>query len=199
PGLRLSAPRDGARVRELLREAVEVDDAPTVVRLPKGAVQEDLEAVESVDGVDIMRRTGARDVLVVAVGPMVATCLDAAERLQAQGVGVTVVDPRWVKPVNPALVELARSHRLVVSVEDSGRVGGCGSALAQALADGGVEVPTSVFGIPQEFLQQAKRARIMDEIGLTGQGLAREITAQVSALNGHLDHPVEAPAADTNP
>ena len=184
PGLRLAAPRDGTRLREQLREAVEVDDAPTVIRVPKGAVQPDLDAVERVGSYDVMARSGEADVVIVAVGPMVATCLDVAQRLRAQGIGVTVVDPLWVKPVSNDLVELAAGHRLVVSVEDNGRVGGCGSVLCQAMTDSGVERPTMVFGIPQQFLQQGKRAVILEEIGLTAQPLAREITARVAALDG---------------
>ncbi|MDQ3095607.1 MAG: 1-deoxy-D-xylulose-5-phosphate synthase, partial [Actinomycetota bacterium] len=135
PGLRLAAPRDGTRLREQLREAVDVDDAPTVIRVPKGAVQPDLDAVERVGSYDVMARSGDPDVAIVAVGPMVATCLDVAQRLRAQGIGVTVVDPLWVKPVSHDLVELAAGHRLVVSVEDNGRVGGCGSVLSQAMTD----------------------------------------------------------------
>jgi len=184
PGLRLAAPRDGTRLREQLREAVDVDDAPTVIRVPKGAVQPDLDAVERVGSYDVMARSGEADVVIVAVGPMVATCLDVAQRLRAQGIGVTVVDPLWVKPVSNDLVELAARHRLVVSVEDNGRVGGCGSVLCQAMTDSGVERPTMVFGIPQQFLQQGKRAVILEEIGLTAQPLAREITARVAALDG---------------
>jgi len=184
PGLRLAAPRDGTRLREQLREAVDVDDAPTVIRMPKGAVQPDLDAVERVGSYDVMARSGDPDVVIVAVGPMVATCLDVAQRLRAQGIGVTVVDPLWVKPVSHDLVELAAGHRLVVSVEDNGRVGGCGSVLSQAMTDAGIQRPTMVFGIPQQFLQQGKRAVILEEIGLTAQPLAREITARVAALDG---------------
>jgi 1-deoxy-D-xylulose-5-phosphate synthase len=183
PGLRIAAPRDGARVAELLRESVAVDDAPTVLRLPKGAMPDDIDAVGSRDGIDVMTTHVSKDVLVVAVGSMVGTCVELAERLDAQGIGVTVVDPRWVKPVNPSLVDLAREHRMVVSVEDNGRVGGCGTALTLALRDAGVATPVSVFGIPQEFLPVAKRATLLERYGLTSQGLAREITAQVSALN----------------
>ncbi len=124
PGLRLAAPRDAARLRELLDEAVEVDDAPTVVRFPKGAPPTDLEAVGRAGGADVLVRNGTHDVLVVGVGSMATTAVDVAERLVAQGIGVTVVDPRWVKPVDPAIVELARDHRLVVSIEDNGVVGG---------------------------------------------------------------------------
>src|SRR6476659_2585814 len=121
PGLRLAAPRDPARLRELLGEAVLVSDAPTVVRFPKGVPPADLEAVDRVGSMDVLVRKGARDVLVFVVDETAATAVDVAERLVAQGIGVTVVDPRWVKPVDPALIDLAREHKLVVSVEDNGR------------------------------------------------------------------------------
>ena len=139
PGLRLAAPRDAARLRELLNEAVEVEDAPTVVRFPKGPPPDDIEAVGKAGGADVLVRNGAKDVLIVAVGSMATVAVDVADRLVAQGIGVTVVDPRWVKPVDPAIVELAAEHKLVVSVEDNGRVGGCGAVLLQALNDAGVD------------------------------------------------------------
>ena len=105
---------------------------------------------------------------------MAATCVEVADRLADQGIGVTVVDPRWVKPVDPALVELAREHRLVVSVEDNGRVGGCGAVLLQtAQRRPGSTTPFRLHGIPQEFLDHAKRAAILERIGLTAQALAR--------------------------
>ena len=175
PGLRLAAPRDTTRLRELLDEAVLVDDAPTVVRFPKGAPPADIEAVDRAGGCDVLVRSGAKDVLVVAVGSMATTAVDVAERLTAQGIGVTVVDPRWVKPVDPALIELAREHRLVVSVEDNGVQGGCGAALLQALVAAEVRTPVRLHGIPQEFLGHAKRDVILDRIGLTAQHLARGI------------------------
>jgi 1-deoxy-D-xylulose-5-phosphate synthase len=182
PGLRIAAPRDATRLRELLNEAVEVDDAPTVVRFPKGAPPTDIEAVGKVGGADVLLRSGTRDVLIVGVGAMAETAVDVAARLEAQGIGVTVVDPRWVKPVDPAIVELAREHRLVVSVEDNGRVGGCGTALLQALNDAGVDTPFRLHGIPQEFLGHAKRAAILERIGLTPQALALGIVEDVTAL-----------------
>ena len=182
PGLRIAAPRDATRLRELLNEAVEVDDAPTVVRFPKGAPPTDIEAVGKAGGADVLLRSGTRDVLIVGVGAMAETAVDVAARLEAQGIGVTVVDPRWVKPVDPAIVELAREHRLVVSVEDNGRVGGCGTALLQALNDAGVDTPFRLHGIPQEFLGHAKRAAILERIGLTPQALALGIVEDVTAL-----------------
>ena len=183
PGLRLAAPRDATRLRELLREAVQVDDAPTVVRFPKGPPSADLEPVGRAGGVDVLVRNGTRDVLIVGVGSMAATAVEVAERLVAQGIGVTVVDPRWVKPVEPALIGLARDHRLVVSVEDNGVVGGCGAVLLQTLNEARVETPVRLHGIPQEFLDHAKRGLVLERIGLTAQTLARAIVEDVTALD----------------
>jgi 1-deoxy-D-xylulose-5-phosphate synthase len=182
PGLRLAAPRDGARLRELLNEAVDVDDAPTVVRFPKGPPPEDIAAVGRAGGADVLVRNGTKDVLVVAVGAMATTAVQVADRLVAQGIGVTVVDPRWVKPVDPAIVELAREHRLVVSIEDNGETGGCGAVLLQTLNAAGVHTPFRLHGIPQEFLGHAKRAAILEQIGLTPQALALGIVEDMTSL-----------------
>ena len=174
PGLHLAAPRDGTRLRELLREAVAIDDAPSVVRFAKGAVPADVDAVERLDGVDVLRRDDDSDVLVVAVGSMARVALGAADKIAAQGHGVTVVDPRWVKPVSPALVELAARHDLVVTVEDNGRIGGVGAAFSQALRDAGSDVPVRVHGVAQEFLEHAKRDVILDRLGLTPDAVAQD-------------------------
>ncbi|MGX4732842.1 1-deoxy-D-xylulose-5-phosphate synthase [Kitasatospora griseola] len=186
PGLRLAAPRDAEQVRLQLREAVEVADAPTVVRYSKGNVGPAVPAVGTVGGMDVLRRPEAdsadeaADVLIVSIGAMAPTCLEAAELLARQGISSTVVDPRWVKPVDAALPGLAAQHRLVVTVEDNGRAGGVGSAIAQALRDADVDVPLRDFGIPQEFLDHASRGEILDEIGLTAPAIAEKIEALVS-------------------
>src|SRR4051794_30608435 len=183
PGLRLAAPRDATRLRELLGEAVQVPDAPTVVRFPKGPPSGDIEAMDRAGGCDVLVRNGTKDVLIVGVGAMAATSVEVADRLVAQGIGVTVVDPRWVKPVDPALIDLARDHRLVVSVEDNGVVGGCGSVLLSTLAEARVETPVRVHGIPQQFLEHAKRGVILERAGLTAQTLARSIVEDITALD----------------
>jgi 1-deoxy-D-xylulose-5-phosphate synthase len=183
PGLRLAAPRDGARVVELLNEAIEVDDAPTVLRYAKGPVFDDIEAIDRVGSCDLLVSTG-RDVLLIGIGSMAATAVDVAQRLGAQGFGVTVVDPRWVKPVDPALIDLAAAHRFVVTIEDNGRVGGCGAAIAQTLRDAGVATPVRDFGIPQRFLDHAKRAAVLADIGLTGKGLARDVIEMIASHQG---------------
>ena len=192
PGLRLAAPRDGAALRAQLREAIAVDDAPTVVRFPKGALGPDLPAVGRVGGMDVLRRSGDEDVLVVAVGALAATCLDVADRLVAHGVGVTVVDPRWVVPVDAALPALAARHRLVVTVEDGGRAGGVGSAVAAVLRDAGVPTPLRDFAIPQRFLDHGKRPEVLAEVGLTAQEISRSVVEAVARLDAALERtPVE--------
>ncbi|WAX77324.1 1-deoxy-D-xylulose-5-phosphate synthase [Streptomyces sp. KMM 9044] len=186
PGLRLAAPRDADQVRAQLREAVRVTDAPTVVRFSKGAVGPAVPAVGRVGGMDVLREPGtdAPDVLLVSVGALAPMCLEIAGLLDRQGISTTVVDPRWVKPVDEAMAPLAEKHRVVVTVEDNSRVGGVGSTIAQALRDAGVDLPLRDFGIPPRFLDHASRAEVMAEIGLTAPDIARQVTGLVSKLDG---------------
>jgi 1-deoxy-D-xylulose-5-phosphate synthase len=191
PGLRIAAPRDATRVAELLNEAVGISDGPTVVRYPKGKVGGEVEAVGKLGGMDVLHRPGdgsGPDVLLVGAGPMAVTCLEAAGRLADQGVGVTVVDPRWVKPPDPALVPAAREHRLVVTVEDNGRAGGFGDAVCRLLRDEDVPTPVKTFGLPQEFLPHAFRDQILEDAGLVPQHLARQVTEAVAGLTPDLEH-----------
>ncbi|MFJ8625219.1 1-deoxy-D-xylulose-5-phosphate synthase [Kitasatospora sp. NPDC093550] len=189
PTLRLAAPRDADQLRAQLREAVEVEDAPTVVRYSKGTVGPAVAAVGRIGGMDVLRAaeeaSGAHraDVLIVSVGAMAPTSLEVADLLAARGITATVVDPRWVKPVDPALPGLAAEHRVVVTIEDNGRVGGVGAAVAQALRDADVDLPVRDFGIPQEFLDHASRAEILAEIGLNAPDIARRVTALVASLD----------------
>ncbi len=180
PGIRIAAPRDASRLREELAEAVTVDDAPTVLRFSKGAVGNEFEAVRRTpDGVDVLREAPHRDVLLVAIGPMADMAMRVAERLAAQGIGATVVDPRWVIPVPTSIVELAREHRLVVSIEDGIRVGGVGTRIRQDLRAAGVDTAVDELGLPDEFLEHASRDQILEDAGLTDQRIARDIVAQV--------------------
>ncbi|GHH81328.1 1-deoxy-D-xylulose-5-phosphate synthase [Streptomyces capitiformicae] len=200
PGLRLAAPRDAEQVRAQLREAVEVTDAPTVVRFSKGAVGPAVPAVGRIGGMDVLREPGTDnpDVLLVSVGALAPMCLEIADLLDKQGITTTVVDPRWVKPVDEHMAPLADKHRVVVTVEDNSRVGGVGSAIAQALRDAGVDIPLRDFGIPPRFLDHASRAEVLAEIGLTAPDIARQVTGLVSKLDGRFDDTaVEAePARD---
>jgi 1-deoxy-D-xylulose-5-phosphate synthase len=180
PHIRLAAPRDGARLREELREAIAVEDAPTVVRFSKGNVGDDINAVRRTeDGVDVLRESGRPDVLIITVGPMATLGLDVAERLADQGIGATVIDPRWVVPVPTSVIELARSHRIVVSIEDGVRVGGIGTRIRQDLREAGVDTAVTELGLPDEFLDHATREEIFEAVGLTPQKIARDLVAQV--------------------
>nr|WP_206314265.1 1-deoxy-D-xylulose-5-phosphate synthase [Streptomyces coryli] len=192
PGLRIAAPRDADQVRAQLREAVDVDDAPTVVRYSKGAVGPAVPAVGRIGGMDVLRKPSAdagtsdrdADVLLVSVGALAPMCLEIADLLDKQGISATVVDPRWVKPVDEQLPALAERHRVVVTVEDNVRSGGVGSAVAQALRDAGVDLPLRDFGIPERFLDHASRKEVMAEIGLTAPDIARQVTGLVARLDG---------------
>jgi 1-deoxy-D-xylulose-5-phosphate synthase len=187
PGIRIAAPRDGVTLREELREALVVDDGPTVVRFPTGAVVGDIPALERLGTVDVLARGASDDVLLIAVGAMGHLALDVAERAAAQGIGVTVVDPRWVAPVPPELLDLARRHSLVVTVEDGGRIGGVGSVVSQALRDADIDVPARDIGIPNRFLAHGTRAQVQADIGLTAQEVARRLVEYVAGHEPAMD------------
>jgi 1-deoxy-D-xylulose-5-phosphate synthase len=193
PGLRIAVPRDATRLDELLNEAVDISDGPTVLRFPKANVGAEAEAVGKLGTVDVLRTMGpgaAPDVLLIGAGPMAIVCLATADRLADQGIGVTVLDPRWVKPLDGAIAEAARQARLVVTVEDNGVVGGFGDAVCRLLRDTGVPTPARTFGLPQRFLGHASRDQILDEVGLAPQSLARQITEAVARLDPELaDNP----------
>lgn len=188
PGLHLAAPRDAVTLREELREAVAISDAPTVVRYPKGSVGTDIPALERTpDGADVLVRlgephaeSGQRDVLLIGVGAFARLALDVAELLGSQGVSVTVVDPRWVMPVPASVIELAGEHRIVVSLEDGVRAGGVGSRIRQEMRAAGIDTALNELGLPAEFIKHAERSEILEEVGLTPQKISADILAQLS-------------------
>ncbi len=194
PGIRIAAPRDEARLREEFAEAITVEDAPTVVRFPKGAVSPDLPALERLaDGTDLLWREGTEDVLLVGIGPMAHLAVEVAERLRAQGIGATVIDPRWVVPVQPSVVELAAAHRLVITIEDGIRVGGVGTRVRQVLRESGVDTAVDELGLPDEFIDHATREQILTDAGLTAAKIAHDVVAQVLGTR----IPVARPTSDT--
>ncbi|MFH8680105.1 1-deoxy-D-xylulose-5-phosphate synthase [Streptomyces lydicus] len=177
PGLRIAAPRDADQLRAQLREALDVADAPTVLRFPKATVDDPVPALDRIGGVDVLHRAPHPDVLLIAVGVMAPVCLRVAELLAARGVGATVIDPRWVKPVDVAVPELAARHAMVAVVEDNSVNGGVGWAVGQALRDAHVDVPLRTFGIPEQFLPHAKRGELLGDLGLTPAEIAGRICA----------------------
>jgi 1-deoxy-D-xylulose-5-phosphate synthase len=180
PNIRIAAPRDATRLREELGEAVAVEDGPTVVRFSKGSIGIEYEAVRRTDdGVDVLRDAPHKDVLIVTVGPMAKLGLQVAERLAAQGIGATVIDPRWVVPVPASVIEISAEHRLVVTIEDGVRVGGIGTRIRQDLRAAGVDTAVTELGLPDQFLEHGNRDFILDQVGLTPQAIARDLVAQV--------------------
>ena len=184
PGLQLAAPRDATRLRQSLARAITVDDAPTVIRYSKDSVPAEMDPIDVIDGVEVLFRSeqpsgertnggSGEDVLVVGYGAMMPTALAVGRRLADQGVSVSVVDPVWALPVNPALVDLAARHQLVITIEDNGVVGGCGARLGQELDNSQRSTPIRNFGIPQKFLEHAGRAELLDDFGLSAQEIAR--------------------------
>jgi 1-deoxy-D-xylulose-5-phosphate synthase len=193
PGIRLAAPRDAKRLREELREAIMVDDAPTVVRFPKGSVAPELDALRRTkDGVDVLAEAAHKDVLIVAVGPMAHLALEVRDRLADQGIGATVIDPRWVVPVAPSIITMARDHRIVISIEDGIRVGGVGTRIRQELRAAGVDTAVDEIGLPDQFLDHAERSEILTAVGLTSQTIARNVVAQVLGMKVPVARPLPA-------
>jgi len=182
PGLHLAAPRDGQQVSRAVRAAVEITDAPSVVRFPKGSVADPISAVRSVGAVDVLAEPDADgvDVLLVGIGSMVATALTAAEKLAAEGHRVRVVDPVWALPVSPDLVELARAAGRVAVVEDNVVVGGIGSQVTLALRDADLDLPVDAFGIPRAFLDHGSRGQVLDAIDLTPDAIAGRLASRLA-------------------
>ena len=180
PNIRIAAPRDAERLREELHEAIDVNDAPTVIRFPKGVAAESITALKrSADGVDYLYRSPAKDVLIVAIGSMATTALQTAELLKAQGIGCTVIDPRWVVPVPRTVLDEAAEHRLVVTIEDGVKVGGIGTRIRQDMRTAQIDTALNEIGLPDEFLEHASRDEILERVGLTAKQITHDIVAQV--------------------
>ncbi|AUI52343.1 1-deoxy-D-xylulose-5-phosphate synthase [Arthrobacter crystallopoietes] len=184
PGLHLAAPRDASRLKEELREAVAVNDAPTVIRFSKGSVGSEVEAIERLkDGVDVLARRPSgsteNDVLIVSIGAMSELALEVSNRLGAQGISSTVVDPRWVLPVARSIIAMAAQHRIVIVIEDGVRAGGVGSRIRQEMRAEGVDTALNEVGLPVEFLSHGTRSQVMERVGLTARQVTHDVVAQV--------------------
>ena len=193
PGMTVFAPSSAPAVAVMLAEALTLD-GPSVVRFPKtpapwvapGAVGEGLSARKV--------RSGSGSVCVLAVGKMVTVAEAAATLLEAEGVELTVWDPRVVSDPDPAMVADALGHDIVVTVEDGIRQGGAGMFLADAIRAAvplGEAPPVVTLGIPRAYLAQGKPDRILSDLGLDGPGLAASV---LEALHG-----VGAPRLDQLP
>jgi 1-deoxy-D-xylulose-5-phosphate synthase len=175
PTMRVAAPRDGARLRETLRESLDINDAPTMVRFPKGAVQADIPAFERRDGIDVLYRGESADVLLVSVGALAAIAVEAASQAYREGVGVTVIDPRWVKPLPASLITMAQRYKSVVVLEDGIKHGGIASSISELFREAGLNIAIHSIGIPLEFIEHSKRAEILEDLGITARKISRDI------------------------
>ena len=175
PTMHVAAPRDAARLRETLREAVAINDAPTAVRFPKGAVQGDIPAFERRDGVDVLYRGESADVLLISIGSMASIAVEAASQAYREGVGVTVIDPRWVKPLPASLISMVDRYKSVVVLEDGIKHGGIASAISEQCREAGLNIAIHSIGVPLEFIEHSKRSEILEDLGVTAQKISRDI------------------------
>ncbi|MCX6437598.1 MAG: 1-deoxy-D-xylulose-5-phosphate synthase [Actinobacteria bacterium] len=182
PTLHVAAPRDGARLKETLNEAVAISDAPSLIRFPKGAVIEDIPAFERRDGIDVLYRGESADVLLVSVGALAHVAVEAASQAYREGVGVTVIDPRWVKPLPVSLITMAQRYKSVVVLEDGIRHGGIASTISEMFRDAGLLVPIHSIGVPLEFIEHSKRAEVLNDLGITAQNITRSVVEWSSSL-----------------
>jgi len=182
PTLHVAAPRDGARLKETLNEAITISDAPSLVRFPKGAVIEDIPAFERRDGIDVLYRGESADVLLVSIGALANIAVEAASQAYREGVGVTVIDPRWVKPLPSSLITMAQRYKSVVVLEDGIRHGGIASTISEMFRDAGLSVPIHSIGVPLEFIEHSKRAEVLNDLGISVQNITRSVVEWSSSL-----------------
>jgi 1-deoxy-D-xylulose-5-phosphate synthase len=181
PTLHVAAPRDGQRVRETLREALDISDAPSLIRFPKGAINPDIPAFERRDGIDVLYRGESADILLVSIGAFAAIAVEAAAQAYREGVGVTVIDPRWVKPLPKSLITMAQRYKSVVALEDGIKHGGIASTISELFREANLNVPVHSIGVPLEFLEHAKRAQILEDLGITVQNITRSLVTWSSS------------------
>lgn len=186
PGIHVAAPRDARTLELALDRAVAIDDAPTVVRFPKGNAPADVPAVREEADYDVLFEQGSEQtdgrVLIVSFGALTDQALGAAQALCDANFSATVVDPHWVVPTAESLLELARDFDLIVTIEDNGVHGGAGSRLHYDLSQAGIDVPVRNLGVPQEFLAHASRGEVLEELGLDVETVAQTVVGHAEKL-----------------
>jgi 1-deoxy-D-xylulose-5-phosphate synthase len=175
PRLHLAAPRDAQRLKEALGKCLTIDDAPSAIRFPKGAVGADIAGESLVGNAQLVFGNRESPIVILAVGAMVQTAIDAAKALGESGIEVAVVDPIWCYPVSEELVGALATHDIVVTVEDGLASGGVGSAYAQAISELDSSTKVRVLGLDSEFIHVAKRNRILSAQGLDANGISNAI------------------------
>ena len=180
PNMHVGAPRDGARLKEILRDCVAIENAPSMLRFPKGAIPSDIPALERVTGVDVLHRGAAKQVLLISVGSMASMALEVALLAQKQSLEITVVDPLWVKPISPAVIAMCSDYSTVVVMEDGIKHGGIASTISEALREAGIDCALHSIGIPLEFIEHSKRNEILDDLDITPTKIVQQIAGWIS-------------------
>jgi 1-deoxy-D-xylulose-5-phosphate synthase len=178
--MHVGAPRDGARLKEILRSCIAISDAPSMVRFPKGAVPADISALERVDGIDILHKGATQQVLIISVGSMAGMAIEVAQLAQTQSIEITVVDPLWVKPIPNALLSMCANYSTVIVMEDGIKHAGIASTISEALRESGSNCSLHSIGIPLEFIEHSKRAEILEDIAITPAAIVQQISGWIS-------------------
>ena len=180
PNMHVGAPRDGARLKEILRACVEISNAPSMLRFPKGAVPADIPALERIDGIDILHRGATPQVLMISIGSMAGMAIEVAQLAKSKSIEVTVVDPLWVKPIPNSLLKMCAEYSTVVVMEDGIKHAGIASTISEALRDAGIDCSLHSIGVPLEFIEHSKRAEILNDIEITPDAIVRQISGWIS-------------------
>ena len=180
PNMHVGAPRDGARLKEILRACVEISNAPSMLRFPKGAVPADISALERIEGIDVLHRGASPQLLIISIGSMAGLAIEVAELAKSQAIEVTVVDPLWVKPIPSSLLKMCAGYSTVVVMEDGIKHAGIASTISEALRDSGSNCSLHSIGVPLEFIEHSKRAEILNDIEITPEAIVRQISGWIS-------------------
>ena len=180
PHMHVGAPRDGARLKELLRQCIAIDNAPSMIRFPKGAIPADIAALERVDGIDILHRGGTNQVLVISIGSMASMALEVAQLAHQQSIEITVIDPLWVKPMSSNVTALCAKYSTVVVMEDGIKHAGIASTISESLREAGSQCSVHSIGVPLEFIEHSKRNEILEDLKITPAAIVQQIAGWIS-------------------
>ena len=180
PNMHVGAPRDGARLKEILRQSVAIHDAPSMIRFPKGAVPLDIPALERISGTDILHRGASKQVLLISVGSMASMAVEVANLAKEQSIEITVVDPLWVKPISPDVIAMCGHYGTVIVMEDGIKHAGIASTISEALREAGSNCTLHSIGIPLEFIEHSKRNEILEDLAITPAEIVQQISGWIS-------------------
>ena len=180
PHMHVGAPRDGARLKELLRQCIAIDNAPSMIRFPKGAIPADIAALERVDGIDVLHRGDTNQVLVISIGSMASMALEVAQLAHKESIEVTVIDPLWVKPMSSNVTALCAKYSTVVVMEDGIKHAGIASTISESLREAGSQCSVHSIGVPLEFIEHSKRNEILDDLKITPAAIVQQIAGWIS-------------------